>query len=377
MARPLLVLLDMIRFSTLASISVPALVSLLGCTTLGERAESGECPAGEVCSAATPYGLHFIGNPMADEIFLSGPSATAIGGTQEIELEYERANGLRYSLDLPWEADDDGALGVRVLEQSGSVVTVGGQRSRKNYLRIVNPGSQELYDRYEIAGAAISDIQLIGTEAEVVPSGAELVWAPGDQRIGIALLGEVQDGSDNETQRIVDSSMALSLSGSERTHWDELRLPNATVGLHALTIEAGDIAPRNFDVEVVAGADAITVIGGAVPTVHPNGSTTVCFQARNANRYVYGLTWQFNVDGEASTGGKQSAMRNCVRVEAEVGQSGSIPVSAAAGGRQINVDVEISQTAARVGDTGNVASEPAASAVLTRDVPTAGDRARM
>lgn len=364
--------LDMIRFSTLASHSLPALLAIAGCTTGGERADSGECPAGEVCSALTPYGLHFIGNPMADEIFLSGPSATAIGGTQEIDLEYERANGLRYSLDLPWAADDDGALGVRVLEQSGSTVTVGGQRSRKNYLRIVNPNTEELYDRYEIAGAAISDIRLIGTEAEVVPQGAELVWAPGDQRIGIALFGEVQDGSDAEIQRIVDSSMSLSLAGSERTHWDELRLSNATIGVHPLTIEAGDVAPRSLDVEIVANADAITVIGGAVPTVHPNGSTTICFQAKNAGRYIYGLTWQFNVDGEASTGGKQSAMRNCVSVRAEVGQSGTIPVSAAAGGQQIDVAVAISSTAARTTD----ANEPA-SATLTRTVPTAGDRARM
>ncbi|MGE0400809.1 MAG: hypothetical protein AB7T06_29125 [Kofleriaceae bacterium] len=365
----------MIRLSALASLSLPALLSLVGCTTLGERAESGECPAGEVCSDLTPYGLHFIGNPMADEFFLSGPSATAIGGTQEIELEYERANGLRYSLDLPWEADDDGALGVRVLEQEGSIVTVGGQRSRKNYLRIINPNSGELYDRYEIAGAAISDIRLIGTEAEVVPQGADLVWAPGDQKIGIALFGEVQNGSDPEIQRIVDSSMGLSLAGSERTHWDELRLANATIGVHALTVEAGDIAPRTFDLEIVGSADSITVIGGAVPTVQPNSSTQICFQARNAGRYIYGLTWQFNVDGEASTGGKDAAMRNCVRVEAELGQSGTIPVAAAAGGQQINVDVEISSTAARLASTGE-ANVPA-SAVLTRDVPTAGDRARM
>lgn len=360
----------------LASLSLPALLSLVGCTTLGERAESGECPAGEVCSPDTPYGLHFIGNPMADEFFLSGPSATAIGGTQEIELEYERVNGRRIAMDLPYVADDDGALGVRVLEQNGPIVTVGGQRSRKNYLRIVDPTTDELYDRYEIAGAAISDIRLIGTEAEVVPAGAELVWAPGDQRIGIALFGEVQDGNDPEIQRIVDSSMALSLSGSERTAWDELRLPNATIGIHPLTIDAGDVAPRSFDLEVVGSADAILVVGGAPPSVHPNGSATVCFEARNAGRYIYGLTWQYNVNGEASTNGKGAAMRNCVRVEAELGQSGTIPVSAAAGGRQIDIEVEISSTAARRADTADVANVPA-DAVMTRTAPTAGDRARM
>ncbi|MFN0251607.1 MAG: hypothetical protein ACKV2T_32325 [Kofleriaceae bacterium] len=357
----------MIRLSSPAALSVSLL--LVGCTTFGERAESGECPAGEVCSALTPYGLHFIGNAMADEFFLSGPSATAIGGTQEIELEYERLNGLRYPLDLPWSADDDGALGVRVLEQSGNTVTVGGQRSRRNYLRIIDPDTAELYDRYEIAGAAISDIRLIGTETEVVPQGAELVWAPGDQRVGIALFGEVQDGSGPEIQRIVDSSMGLSLVGSQRTAWDELRLPNATIGVHSLTIEAGDVVPRTFDLEIVASADALIVLGGGAPTVQPNSSTNVCFQASNAGRYIYGLTWQFNVDGEASTGGKQAAMRNCVRVEAKPGQT-SIPVTAAAGGRQISIDVEVRSNVARK-------AEAPTSATLVRSVPTAGDRARM
>jgi hypothetical protein len=360
----------MIRLSSISA-SVPALLSLVGCTTLGERAESGECPAGEVCSAATPYGLHFIGNAMADEFFLSGPSATAIGGTQEIELEYEKLNGLRYSLDLPWSADDDGALGVRVLEETGNTVTVGGQRSRKNYLRIINPNSAELYDRYEIAGAAISDIRLIGTEAEEVPPGVDLVWAPGDQRIGIALFGEVQNGSDPDIERLVDTSMSLSLAGSQRTAWDELRLSNATIGSHALTIEAGEVAPRTLNVEIVGNADTISLLRPAVPTLQPNISQTVCFQARNAGAYVYGLTWQFDVDGEVSTGGKSSLRRNCVTVDAG-GIGSSVPVVASAGGQQLTIDLQVASPAARLADTDTSADTNE----LTR-VPTEGDRARM
>lgn len=360
----------MIRLSTLASLCVPALLPLVACTTAGERADSGECPAGEVCSPATPYGLHFIGNAMADEVFQSGPSATAIGGTQDIQLEYEKANGLRYALDLPWAADDDGALGVRVLEQSGSTVTVGGQRSRKNYLRIVNPNTLELYDRYEVAGAAISDVQLVGTEAEVVPYGMDLVWAPGDQRIGVALYGEVQEGSDPEIQRIVDSSMALSLAGSERTSWDELRLRNATVGVHPLTVEAGEIAPRTFDLEVVAGADEIVAQGTGAPSLLPNSSQSLCFTARSGARYIYGLTWQFTVDGQATTHGKQDLRRNCVTVD--TAGPGTVAVSATAGGRTLALTIPVT-AAARA----NTPGEPAARAVLTRTAPTEGDRARM
>ncbi len=361
------------RLSQLSLLSA-SILSLVACTTEGERADSGECPAGEVCSPLTPYGLHFIGTPFIDEYFISGPSPTAIGGTQEIELEYERANGLRYSLDLPWAADDDGALGVRVLEQHGNTVTVGGQRSRKNYLRIVDPNTLELYDRYEVAGAAIGEIRLIGTEAEDVPPGADIVWAPGDQRIGIALFGEVQTGTGPKDERIVDTSMDLSLAGSQRTAWDELRLPNATVGSHVLTIGAGELAARTMNVEIVAGADTITLLRPQTPTLMPNRSQTVCFQAQRAGAYVYGLTWQFDVNGQITTSGKSALRRNCVTVDT-VGVGSSVAIVASAGGHSVTLNMQVAQAAARAADSAD--TNTSAGANERTRVSTEGDRARL
>lgn len=360
--------MKLLAYLTTTLLAVP----LVACTTGGERHDSGECPAGEVCSPDTPNGLHFIGNPFADDLFISGPSATAIGGTQEIALEYEPYNhGARRALDLPYLADDDGGNGVVVLSQSGSVVTVGGMRSRTNYLRIVAPDTQELYDRYEIVGAAIETMRLIGVEGESVPATRGIVWAAGDQKFGVALTGEVQDGSDVELQRIVDTSMALTLAGSERLGWDELRLPNATPGIHALTVEAGDKPAAVIDVEVVAGADSVAVIGGS-PTVNPNSSTNVCFEALSTNRYIYGLVWNYNVDGVASTKDKDDSSRNCVTVSAQGMTSGSIPVAVAAGGRQLNVDVLIASPRKVDGTTA-----PASTNGVFRAPPTEGDRAAM
>src|SRR5688572_11558874 len=93
-----------------------AAVPLVAACTGGERASSGECPAGEICSPETPRGLHFIGNAMSDQLLgsLFGPAATAVGGTQEIALEWDRGDGVLVAFTLPYAADDDGALGVSV-----------------------------------------------------------------------------------------------------------------------------------------------------------------------------------------------------------------------------------------------------------------------
>src|SRR6187402_2643497 len=84
---------------------------MVAACTGGERANSGECPAGEVCSPETPRGLHFIGNAMSDQLLgsLFGPAATAVGGTQEVALEWDRGDGNLVAFTLPYRADDDGA----------------------------------------------------------------------------------------------------------------------------------------------------------------------------------------------------------------------------------------------------------------------------
>ena len=345
-----------------------ALASLLlaACNTAGERAGSGECPAGEVCSPATPSGLHFIGTPTADQIFLDGPGPTAIGGTQEISLEYDRANSEGLPLDLPYRADDDGGAGVRVVSQSAATVTVQGAGSRSNYLRIVDAETDELFDRYELTGAAVTEVALIGTELEKVPAGMELVWGPGDQTVGVALRGDVQQPGGPEKMRLVDTSLELALPGSTRAGWDLLRLSTATAGTSTISVTTGgtDLA---LPLTIVAGADAIEVQTDQ-DYVPPGGSLLVCFTPKNQGRYVYGLTWRFNLDGVATTQGKDALARNCINVDAPSDAGGTtIAVVAAAGGAQANVSLT-------VGFPALVAAPAPTEERAPR--PTAGDRAR-
>ena len=360
------------RSSLLLSLPLLA-VPLVACNTAGERADTGQCPAGEVCSPNTPNGLHFIGNTLSDELIGgNGPAATAIGGTQDVALEYDRGDGVRIALNLPYEADDDGGLGVTVVHTSGSVVTVKGARSRSNYLRILDPATGELYDRYSVTGAALTSMRLVGTGFEVTPtSRPDLVFATGEQEIGVALVGDVQESGGTTAERIVDTSMVLDLAGAQRTSWDAIKLANAAVGTYPLMVTAGDKPAASMPIEIVATADSVAMIGTTTPTVAPQSSTSVCFQALSNGRYIYGLTWNFNVGGIAETHGHNVLARNCVTVDAGSHTSGSIPVTAAAGGKQAQVNVVVG-TSAR-----STAGVVPTSTGTTRSVPTAGDRAAM
>lgn len=346
---------------------------LAACNTAGERADTGECPVGEECSPRTPYGLHFIGNTLADELFGgNGPAATAIGGTQEVALEYDRGNGDRIALNLPYEADDDGGLGVTVVSHTGSVVTVKGAKARSNYLRIVDPATGELYDRYELTGSALTSMRLVGTSFEVMPTGRpDLVFGPGEQEIGVALVGDVQTGSGADSRRIVDTSMILDLPGATRTSWDSIRIGNAQPGTYPLVVTAGDKPAAPMPITVVAGADAVAPIDAGTPMVRPGSSTTICFQATSNGRYIYGLTWTYTVDGQTIVKGRNDLTRNCVSVPAGSHTSGSIPVTASAGGKQSSLSVFVGASALQV--TG--AKKVETTSGVARNIPTAGDRA--
>lgn len=361
--------------SALVSLLALPLVACMG----GERNQSGECPAGEVCSPKTPRGLLFVGNALAGEALapVFGPAATAIGGTQDIELQYEPADAdTAMPLDLPYDADADGGLGIEVDHTTGAIVTVRGVGSRQNYLRIVDKGTNELFDRKEIAGAAVTEVELVGTEYERVPTDrTAIVWATGDQEIGVALEGEVQVGDSPTLQRLVDTSMDLSMPSAQRTAWDKLRITGALAGINTLNVTAGDKPTAALSVEFVTGADTMFVIDDPSPTVRPGESVLVCFAAMNGSRYVYGLTWEFDVDGEATTKGKDAVMRNCINVAAGSRPAGTtIPVAAAAGGQQMSLDVTVDTgTMAREANVGVLHSE----SELLRTASPLGERAAL
>ena len=283
---------------------------LVGCYG-GERAQTGECPAGEVCSDATPGGLQFIGNDLVGQLLLSGPRPTAIGGTQTVALQYDRGDGVLIALDLPFTADDDGGLGITVDATSGSQVTVRGAGSRTNYLRIIDEDGL-LMDRKQLTGAALDRIELVSEDFESVPADRQLAFAPGSRTIGVALYGDVQGSGGPTSERLVDTSMDLALAGAERRAWDTLSI-DAAVGTYPLAVTAGDKPTATLDFVVVDQADSVTAIGPVPSTIAANESASICFEAVAAGRYIAGLTWTYVIDGtEMEVKGDDALLRNCV-----------------------------------------------------------------
>lgn len=343
--------------------------SLIYCSLLlvpacfgGERADTGKCPAGETCSDKTPQGLQFVGREFAGTTNLVGPYATAVGGTQDIQIEIEAAVGIYVPLKYGFTADDDGALGVKIDRVDGTVVSVRGMASRTNYLRIMDKDTGLLFDRHELAGAAIDRLQIISATPESVPDDLDVAFAAGNIEVGVALFGQVQTGHGPEDQRIVDDSMALDLAGGTPTTWDAIALNGAAAGTYNLGITAGDKPTANLDVVVVDALDSIQAAANNPDIVQPNGSSTVCFDGLANGRYVAQLVWHFTVDGVAPTNG---ALGNCVTFST-LKTTGTIEILASAMGKQATVTLPVS--AARIA--------PPVTAV--KAVPaTAGERAAM
>ncbi|HEU0034501.1 MAG TPA: hypothetical protein VFQ53_27950 [Kofleriaceae bacterium] len=286
---------------------------LTACTA-GERAATGECPAGEDCSDTTPNGLHFVGAGIGGTSIDLGSHPTAVGGTQTIHLEVEVAPAIFRPLDLPYTADDDGGLGVRVAATSGADVTLEGVATRENYLRIL-ASDGGLMDRKLMDGAAITGLALVPGEPE--SPEPDFVLATGHQRLVVALTGEVQGSSGPYTTRVIDESMAIdlagALAGSLRPAWDTIEIPNATVGPQSVTVTAGDRPAATLSFEVVAAADELVARAPEMPlAVGQLGS--LCFSARNHGRYVAGLPWTITVDNGP---GDNQLVRNCVLVQPE------------------------------------------------------------
>jgi hypothetical protein len=354
----------MMRLLYLSFLSLP----LIGCYG-GERYNTGECPAGETCSDLTPRGLQFIGNSLIGELLLSGPRPTAIGGTQAVALQYERADGVDIALDLPFSADDDGGRGVTVDAISGSQVIVRGTGSRSNYLRILDSDGL-LMDRKELTGAAVGGMYLVPEGYESIPADAQIAFAAGTREFGVAIYGEVQTSSGPRPQRLIDTSMDLQLAGSRRKAWDTIEA-DLTVGTSTLAVTAGDKPAANLDVIAVNHADSVAPIQPIPTTVEPNSAPSICFQALAAGRYIAGLTWTYVIDnGNAIVKGDGMLTRNCIGVQAKASGS-TISVQASAGGQTTMLTLTVTAMARE----SSTIAEPQLR--TSHAIATAGDRAAM
>ena len=333
---------------------------LLAACTGGERADTGQCPAGETCSSKTPHGLHFVGREAVGALNLGTPLPTAVGGTQEIDLFYDKdGTGNLVPLDLPYTADDDSGFYVQLVGTQGSTVTIGAAGTGSNYLRILDATDGTLFDRKEMSGAALQSLALVPGELQNTPDGVPLAWAPGDRTIGIGLFGQIQSSTGPVTSRLVDGQMSIAAPGAARVAWDTLHVPDAQVGTSPVTVTAAGMPTATLDLVVTSTADSVQpwIMPSSIP---PAGSTNVCFEALFGGRFVLDLAWTYTVDGATIT----THGDPCFNVQTTK-TSGTVTVQATAGGATTSAQLAVGTSHARV---------PAQTRYLGT---TAGERAAM
>ncbi|MCZ7687367.1 MAG: hypothetical protein M5U28_54965 [Sandaracinaceae bacterium] len=136
----------------------------------GERAATGECPAGETCSSATPEGLEFVGRALFDEPTLRlGP--VLVGGSFELGLRTQDG------APLPAFAASSSTNGVRVTVGDGvfgpttedgepyylvdSYLVLRATSAGVAQIRVTDPATGELYDRLSIEAVELDSVNVV------------------------------------------------------------------------------------------------------------------------------------------------------------------------------------------------------------------------
>jgi hypothetical protein len=290
--------------------AIPVL-GTFACTTPGERT-NGMCPQGEVCSPDTPNGLYFGGPPIANELN-AGILPIAVGGTETVLVSI---NSSGTAFTRPFDAATTGALSV--MSSTPPSVTVHADTTGNGYLRILQSGTNLLYDRVgmttsELDHVDVDPIEMNGFnddtfDPKTTPWAA---WAGADVPVYMALY----DGIET---RLVDEALAVT-GATSQSAWDTISV-NGTSDI-ALSITAGDKSALPATVKVLAHVQTIAAVtaSGVDPTKPQaiNTPVALCFDAVGADgsTVIVGATWSFNVTSGTATA-MASAYPNCASVTA-------------------------------------------------------------
>lgn len=329
LARPMQLVQPMrLRIPTLVLLTSTSLVA--ACSG-GERNQTGDCPADEVCSDQTPDGLHFLGTELHDLPVGTGPFSTAVGGTQFVDIMIKDQGDQLVPLAdrFPFAASisDGDALTVQPGGVGGSNVLVTGLAAGTDYLRITEPNSELLMDRISLTAGSIERVDLVAPGLEVRDSGAALAFLAGEIRFGLNLFG-------SGSARLIDTSLTASLGGSAATmlRFDVAQNLTASPGTTTVAIIAGG-ASFSKTIEVVAAIDIIAPQSDTFEDVISVGDQgSVCFAAKAGTAVVAGLAWTFDVAGAATQG--ESVYTNCAAIT--FNSEGTATVTASAGGSTVD-----------------------------------------
>jgi len=296
-----------------------ALVFSVASGSKGDRAETGACPEGEVCSPDTPSGLYFQGPGFADVLLNSDVQTTAVGGRQTLNIE---PAGFGEHLDS-FDAETMEPV-VTVATVNPPRVTLQGDAVGSTYLRIFEPLTGALYDRLTVSSAEVETVEV---EPLVYESPFEddglyppLYW--GDT----SLTWIARMYSTNT--RLVDENLTFDTSTAdvEVTQpgtWDLAEVtPTAGVDVIMVTAESGSGVTGEASVDLAHEVDYILEDPDSpVPQTHDaSDQLHLCFAAYLGDRRILGIPWEFTMTGpegeEPEHLGPVLFESNCVTVRA-------------------------------------------------------------
>ncbi len=293
-------------------------LSLLSCTdcvfpavvedeSLGDRAATTTCPAGEVCSPSAPEGLHFYGPGYLSALSLAPPlrppvGAIALGGLERVRIPLPAGADTHVTAET-----STGALQVVSAAVDGVgelVVTLSGVTTGSGYLRILD-SERRLLDRRTITVEAIAQVQL-GAAAlsfDGMPWG---VLGGRSATIAVTLLGA--------RRRLVDEALRPVEGRPSSAGWDFIVVDAPeSQGDPVLELALGDDRRVMIPLSVVQRVEAVETYQGRAMLF----ADSQCFVARGGGRVIVGAHWEFLVSAGsalsfADTGLAGSELVRCV-----------------------------------------------------------------
>ncbi len=277
--------------STLGFLLLPLLLG--ACALPGQRATTGECPEGEICSDLAPDGVYFLGAPFSDDIGEGGLSPTAVGGTQTVTA----LSGLD-TTSPPFAESFDAVTADPEIAKVGLVtppsLVLHGVSEGNTLLRLLEPGTEKLLDRIQIH-------ILPATRLTIYPR--ELAYLIDGQSPWALLAGSTPEIvirlQDSEGFRVVDESLSVEPSGDVvmQTAWDlvEVSVPNSGE-LSFQGMATG--LPFLVKASIVTSVDAIKPSPSLGNLTEPEsvplgGEGFYCFYAESGGTAVAGASWTF------------------------------------------------------------------------------------
>lgn len=279
----------------IASISALTLsLATQGCMLSGERALHG-CPSDEMCSDLTPDGLEFSGRHVGEQGQTS--LALAVGGTERVHVQVQGGNA-----PPAFDAVVRDAAFATAMPAGSDEVLLTGVAEGQTMLRIVEEGSDLLFDRVGLRVAPIDGVRLVPSDSALVHPTyvADHEWA---FLTGAEVSAEVRL-EDAAGQRLIDESLIVG-SGTplvvDDSAYDWVTAPaQDTAQTLDLEITAGGTRHTTpFVVVSEADLDGIDVVAIEGLDTHVGDAIFVCAYATAGELSVAGGEVAFSVEGSA------------------------------------------------------------------------------